>query len=287
MIQPLHQRKTYSGIAPTQNLPRVISPQVCLEYTYPCPRFTHTLDPGLIPVLKKCLARSHANRKTEKAVLCHEKTVHVATQLWDLGWGCGYVLVSYKSERRSLSCHDSYRNFLMACTALMEQSACPAYLPLLEGPPAPGVRHLQGWIEDAWSQGPCHARCTLLLLLNRVTGYDKEGSDQLKHQLVGTRKWIGTGGSLIPPGDHKPRVLSSTQSSASPSTLGVYREADRPHLAMCRLTVSSVHNSSTLTSVEPDPKHSLTGSCPTLTRPSSTLPRQLSKMPCEARARSP
>jgi hypothetical protein len=41
----------------------------------------------------------------------------------------------------------------MACTALMEQNIQPMYFALLDGPPAPGVRHLQDWIEEAWSQG--------------------------------------------------------------------------------------------------------------------------------------
>jgi hypothetical protein len=48
---------------------------------------------GLIPVLRRCLARSHGKGHTLKAALCHEQAVHVATQLWDLGWGCGYVVI--------------------------------------------------------------------------------------------------------------------------------------------------------------------------------------------------
>ena len=39
----------------------------------------------------------------------------------------------------------------------------------------PGVRRLQGWIEEAWGNG-----------------YDADGRRQLKGKVLGTRKWIGT-----------------------------------------------------------------------------------------------
>lgn len=38
----------------------------------------------------------------------------------------------------------------------------------------PGVRRVQGWIEEAWN-----------------AGYDKEGAAQLSGKVLGTRKWIG------------------------------------------------------------------------------------------------
>lgn len=41
----------------------------------------------------------------------------------------------------------------------------------------PGIRRIQGWIEEAWA-----------------AGYDIEGRDQLKGKLLGTRKWIGATG---------------------------------------------------------------------------------------------
>jgi hypothetical protein len=200
MILAPHQRKTSSGIAPSQNLPRAISPLVCHEYTYPCPRsltrWTQVSSPSLRNVWPA--PTPAARQRKQFSVMRRQFMSLLSFGTW--GGDAGVFILHINPERRSLSFYDSYRNFLMACTALMEQSACPAYLPLLEGPPAPGVRHLQGWIEDAWSQGPCRVHRTFLLLLNRVTGYDKEGSDQLKHQLVGTRKWIGTGGSLFTSG---------------------------------------------------------------------------------------
>ncbi|KAE9395016.1 hypothetical protein BT96DRAFT_1022189 [Gymnopus androsaceus JB14] len=76
--------------------------------------------------------------------------------MWDAGWGCGY------------------RNFLMSCAALMDQSYQPMYFPLLDQPIAPGIRNLQVWIEEAWKRG-----------------FDEEGHAQLK-SLTGTKKWIGT-----------------------------------------------------------------------------------------------
>ena len=47
----------------------------------------------------------------------------------------------------------SYRNFLMACTALIDQQVQPFYFPALDEPVPPGVRNLQLWIETAWEAG--------------------------------------------------------------------------------------------------------------------------------------
>ncbi|KAL0577892.1 hypothetical protein V5O48_004087 [Marasmius crinis-equi] len=114
--------------------------------------------PGLIPLLRKALLKSHAQGNTVRAVLCYERTTLINGQMWDIGWGCGY------------------RNFLMACSALMDQQLQPLYFPLLDQPTSPGVRNLQRWIEEAWRNG-----------------YDQEGYQQL-HKLVDTNKWIGTSG---------------------------------------------------------------------------------------------
>ncbi|KAF8522105.1 DUF1671-domain-containing protein [Hysterangium stoloniferum] len=115
--------------------------------------------PGLISVLKCVLIKTHAKGLTTRAVLCHDGITHVATELWDAGWGCGY------------------RNFLMACTALMNQQFQPMYFPLLDDEVRPpGVRNLQHWIEGAWADG-----------------FDREGAEQLKHKIVKSRRWIGTG----------------------------------------------------------------------------------------------
>ncbi|EJU03222.1 hypothetical protein DACRYDRAFT_21478 [Dacryopinax primogenitus] len=65
---------------------------------------------------------------------------------------------------------------MMACTALMTQTAQPSYARLLRpNNVSPGVRQLQHWLETAWR-----------------TGYDKEGAAHFKRHIVGTRKWIGT-----------------------------------------------------------------------------------------------
>ncbi|KAH9951283.1 peptidase family C78-domain-containing protein [Amylocystis lapponica] len=122
------------------------------QATPPPPNFS----PGLIPILKRALIKSHEKDHTQRAWLCHEQAVHINTD-FDRGWGCGY------------------RNFLMACAVLMAQSQQPMYFPLLDAPTSPGIRNLQACIEEAWDKG-----------------YDKDGANDLNHHLVGTRKWIGT-----------------------------------------------------------------------------------------------
>ncbi|KAJ7929281.1 peptidase family C78-domain-containing protein [Mycena leptocephala] len=112
--------------------------------------------PGLIPLLKTHLNKSYAGGNIRRAVLCYDRTVLVTREVWDAGWGCGY------------------RNFLMACTALMDQQMQPMYFPLLDHPTPPSVRNLQTWIEDAWT-----------------AGFDPEGARQLR-PLVGSKKWVGT-----------------------------------------------------------------------------------------------
>ncbi|KII88718.1 hypothetical protein PLICRDRAFT_141216 [Plicaturopsis crispa FD-325 SS-3] len=114
--------------------------------------------PGLIPVLRRALIKTHAKDITTKAVLCYDRTVHISRGMWDVSWGCGY------------------RNFMMACTALMDQDIQPRYSQLLLRPVPPSVRNLQQMIETAWHDG-----------------FDAEGADELKHELLGTSKWIGTG----------------------------------------------------------------------------------------------
>lgn len=118
------------------------------------PPSSHT--PGLVQLLRKGLLQGHGRGNIRRAVLCNERVVHIRRELWDAGWGCGY------------------RNFLMACSALMTQTQQPLYFPILESPLPPSIRNLQSWIEAAWRDG-----------------FDLEGQKQLK-KLVGTNKWIGT-----------------------------------------------------------------------------------------------
>ncbi|KAF7295300.1 hypothetical protein MIND_01069300 [Mycena indigotica] len=111
--------------------------------------------PGLIPFLKTQLSKSHSTGSTRRAVLCHERAVLVLRQSWDANWGCGY------------------RNYLMACAALMDQQLQPMYFPLLDDPIPPSIFNLQRILEEAWSHG-----------------FDPEGARQLGH-LVGTKKKLG------------------------------------------------------------------------------------------------
>ncbi|CAK5279477.1 unnamed protein product [Mycena citricolor] len=113
--------------------------------------------PGLVPLLRLHLLKSHASGHTRRAVLCYDRAVLVTRQVWDAGWGCGY------------------RNFLMACTVLMDQPFQPTYFSLLKSPILPGVRNLQTWIEMAWKDG-----------------YDPVGAEELRGKLVGTSRWLGT-----------------------------------------------------------------------------------------------
>ncbi|KAI0312346.1 peptidase family C78-domain-containing protein [Amylostereum chailletii] len=119
----------------------------------PPPNYT----PGLIPLIKKALITSFERNQTRRAVLCYDRTVHIHHELWDSGWGCGY------------------RNYLIACTALMDQRIQDTYFSLLDSPTGPSIRNLQALIEEAWEHG-----------------YDEEGAMQLKHSLVNKTKWIGT-----------------------------------------------------------------------------------------------
>ncbi|KAL1683558.1 peptidase family C78-domain-containing protein [Schizophyllum commune] len=116
-----------------------------------------SFTPGVIPLLKRALRRSIDRGKTQRAVVCHHRAIHVSNEMFDRTWGCGY------------------RNFLVACAILMVQEKQPAYAALLQRPLVPpSVRNLQRWIEEAWA-----------------AGFDREGAQQLK-KLVGTGKWIGT-----------------------------------------------------------------------------------------------
>ncbi|KAF8797859.1 hypothetical protein BYT27DRAFT_7236821 [Phlegmacium glaucopus] len=115
-----------------------------------------SFTPGLIPLIRRGLRKGHDRGNVRRAVLCYDQVVHINREPWDAGWGCGY------------------RNFLMACGALMNQKQQPLYFPLLDSPISPSIRNLQVWIEAAWREG-----------------FDKEGSKELK-KLINTTKWIGT-----------------------------------------------------------------------------------------------
>jgi hypothetical protein len=63
------------------------------------------------------------------------------------------VGISAFSPGATLIMDDRYRNFLMVCTALMEQHQQSMYFAQLDFPIPPGVKNLQRWIEAAWKSG--------------------------------------------------------------------------------------------------------------------------------------
>lgn len=83
----------------------------------------------------------------------------------------------------------------MACTALIDQQVQPLYFPALDQPTSPGVRNLQYWIEAAWKDG-MKPSSRFITAFNTYIGFDEEGASELGHNLVGTKKWIGTAGLL-------------------------------------------------------------------------------------------
>jgi len=116
------------------------------------------VSPGIAPVLAQILNTAVQQRFTRSAVLC-VAAVHIKG-VWgfDMTWGCGY------------------RNALMALSSLLISQ--PGYRLLLSreiNGSDPGVRRMQGWIEQAWGNG-----------------FDRVGRGELKGKVLGTRKWIGT-----------------------------------------------------------------------------------------------
>ena len=74
----------------------------------------------------------------------------------------------------------------MAITSLIQ--AKPAYRKAFstnENGSNPGVRRIQGWIEEAWAMG-----------------YDPEGKKHFKGKMLGSHKWIGTSGMSLSPSGH-------------------------------------------------------------------------------------
>jgi hypothetical protein len=79
----------------------------------------------------------------------------------------------------------------------MDQSIQPMYFPLLDDPMSPSVRNLQHTLETAWKDGKSDYNRLQFKLLRPRTGYDADGAKDLKHKVVGTKKWIGTAGIII------------------------------------------------------------------------------------------
>lgn len=58
----------------------------------------------------------------------------------------------------------------------MSQNIQPVYFDILSHGLMPGVRNLQQEIDNAWKDG-----------------FDVEGAEQLRNDIIGSNKWIGTG----------------------------------------------------------------------------------------------
>ena len=112
---------------------------------------TLTSSSGLIPLLEKTLLDSVQKGPTCRAVLCYEKAVHIYREIWDAGWGCGFVFLP--TGMRVSSRISRYRNFVMLCAALMVQPAQAAYPLLLSAQTPPSVNGLKELIEEAWKHG--------------------------------------------------------------------------------------------------------------------------------------
>ena len=112
---------------------------------------TLTLSSGLIPLLRKALLDSVQKAATCRAVLGYEKAVHIYHEIWDAGWGCGFVFLPPMIRVPSRS--SSYRNFMMLCAALMDQPVQAAYPLLLSAEAPPSVNSLKVLLEEAWKHG--------------------------------------------------------------------------------------------------------------------------------------
>jgi hypothetical protein len=97
---------------------------------------------------------------TRRAVLCYEKAVHIHREIWDAGWGCGFVFLQTKIQMSSQI--SSYRNFMMLCAVLMDQPVQASYSSLLNAQAPPSVNGLKILIEEAWKYGRAHSTiCTV------------------------------------------------------------------------------------------------------------------------------
>ncbi|WVW86075.1 hypothetical protein I302_108114 [Kwoniella bestiolae CBS 10118] len=117
---------------------------------------TSNFSPGVIPILAQTLRTSSHHGTTRRAVLCRDVTHIKGIWKFDMGWGCGY------------------RNALMSISSLLSVPTYQSIFDRQNNGAEPGVRRVQGWIQEAWEEG-----------------HDPEGRRQLKGKVLGTRKWIG------------------------------------------------------------------------------------------------
>jgi hypothetical protein len=116
-----------------------------------------------------------------------------------MGRGMGLRVSTIRTLKRILclilNC-SSYRNYLMVCTALMDQHIQPMYFPLLDHPLPPSVRNLQKTVQAAWRDGEWmyHQYERVVTTFPCCVGYDIDGAKDFKNKIIGTNKWIGTAG---------------------------------------------------------------------------------------------
>jgi hypothetical protein len=97
-------------------------------------------------------------RTTRLSVLsCAMNMLYTSTETFGMRDGAVGVYWSYKPSLllivQLFGSFYRYRNYEMACAALMDQTEQPLYFPLLDSPIPPGVRNLQRWVEAAWNDG--------------------------------------------------------------------------------------------------------------------------------------
>ena len=137
--------------------------------------------PGVIPVLHQILQRSSAKGHTRHAVLSRDVVFIKASLTFDIGGLLLCYSLDLVSKLTTVGWGCGYRNALMAITSLVQ--AKPAYrkaFSINENGSDPGVRRIQGWIEEAWA-----------------VGFDPEGKQHFKGKMLGTHKWIGTSGTSV------------------------------------------------------------------------------------------
>ncbi|KAJ2402734.1 hypothetical protein GGI23_000501 [Coemansia sp. RSA 2559] len=117
------------------------------------------------------LGTSTSDLMSSTVILCNKDTMLFNTTLTDRGWACGYrncqMLLSSliaSTDRVSSDTNDD----ISESTTMGAASRFPR-------DKAPQTRALQEMLELAWRDG-----------------YDRDGAEQLKHRVMGTRKWIGT-----------------------------------------------------------------------------------------------
>ncbi|KAI9504759.1 hypothetical protein GGI25_002887 [Coemansia spiralis] len=96
-------------------------------------------------------------------VLCNKGTMLFNAAIRDRGWACGYRNCQMLLSSIIASADTSHRTTVNGAASRLPTDRVPS------------IRALQEMLELAWRDG-----------------YDRDGAEQLKHRVTGTRKWIGT-----------------------------------------------------------------------------------------------